>query len=332
AYTPILFFNYDGDVRFQLHPSNEFNKNTIIGGPLNAEYQQFLSVYNSSFNEPLATLDARLKKLRDSNDYDRPEYRILVKQWQAEKNFDKRQALLNDMSEWQKTGRQLTANGNLLKAGYDSILDRMAAMRYQYMRDHTSLPAYFLMVSDMRYGSRNRLAANAIAEVYPRFASEFPNHPYTKRVGAELNGMLKIRPGEKLTDISIPDIGGKMHSVLKAIDGKVAIIDFWGSWCGPCIAKTKQLLPLYNSYKNNGFTIVGIAREYKNDQQLRRRLAMEKWQWLQLLELDDKNKVWTKFGIADATGMMLLVDKDGIIVSVDPKPEEVQAFLEKKKM
>jgi hypothetical protein len=56
---------------------------------------------------------------------------------------------------------------------------------------------------------------------------------------------------------------------------------------------------------------------------------MEKWDWLQLLELDDQNKVWTRFGIADATGMMLLVDKDGIIVAVDPSPEEVEKHLKK---
>jgi hypothetical protein len=70
------------------------------------------------------------------------------------KDFDKKQAYLNQMGEWQKTGRQHTENGNKVKAGYDSVSDDMARMRFQYIRDHTTLPAYFLMVSDMRYGSR----------------------------------------------------------------------------------------------------------------------------------------------------------------------------------
>jgi hypothetical protein len=136
-----------------------------------------------------------------------------------------------------KTGRQHTENGNKVKAGYDSVSDDMARMRFQYIRDHTTLPAYFLMVSDMRYGSRNRLAANNIAELYPRFATAFPDHVYTQRVGNELNGMLKIRPGEKLMDLSIPDMDGKTHSLLKSIEGKVAVIDFWDPGAGPALPK-----------------------------------------------------------------------------------------------
>lgn len=328
SYTPILFFPYNGEIQFTLHPSEQYYLNRVEGGVLNKEYQDFLTIYNTSFKERLSALDARRQQLLQANEYDRPEYRTLVKQWQKENSLDKKQVFLNEMMEWQKTGRQHTDKGNSVKAGYDSVSKEMAMMRYQYMRDHTSLPAYFLLISDMRFGSRDRLAANTIAELYPRFARAFPDHPYTQRVGTELNGMLKIRPGEKLLDVNIPDLQGTMHSLAEAIRGKAAIIDFWGSWCGPCIAKTRAIRPYYDAYRHKGFTMVGIAREYKNEQAMKKRLAIEKWDWLQLLELDDKHNVWTKFGIADATGMMLLVNKEGIIVAVDPTPEMVSRYLE----
>ncbi len=43
------------------------------------------------------------------------------------------------------------------------------------------------------------------------------------------------------------------------IKGKVAVIDLWASWCMPCRAKAKAMIPIYEKYKDRGFEIVGVA-------------------------------------------------------------------------
>lgn len=48
---------------------------------------------------------------------------------------------------------------------------------------------------------------------------------------------------------------------LEKMQGRVILLDFWGSWCGPCRASMPHLQQLYSRYKNKGFEIIGIAQE-----------------------------------------------------------------------
>lgn len=111
---------------------------------------------------------------------------------------------------------------------------------------------------------------------------------------------------------------------------KIALIDFWGSWCGPCIAKIRLVVPIYNKYKNKGFAVVGIAREFQSTDALKLRLSKEQFSWTNLVELDDKQKIWNRYGISNGVGLMVLVDRDGTILAIDPKPEEIEKILQKK--
>ena len=102
----------------------------------------------------------------------------------------------------------------------------------------------------------------------------------------------------------------------------------WASWCGSCRSFSRILIPLYHKYKDRGFIIVGIARE-KSVNDVLCALALEKYPWMQFVELEDKNSIWLKHGIENAGGGVFLVDDSGKIAAINPTIEELVEFLER---
>lgn len=88
------------------------------------------------------------------------------------------------------------------------------------------------------------------------------------------------------------------------------------------------MIPIYNEFKDKGFIIIGVAGEFKNTDNLVKRLEKEKWPWLNLVELDRKNAIWVKYGVNGGGGGIFLIDEKGNIIAEDPTAEEVRKELE----
>src|SRR5687768_733302 len=64
--------------------------------------------------------------------------------------------------------------------------------------------------------------------------------------------------GKKAPEIELPDQEGKMVR-LSSLKGKVVLLDFWASWCGPCRKENPYTVDLYNQYKDKGFTVFSVS-------------------------------------------------------------------------
>ena len=87
------------------------------------------------------------------------------------------------------------------------------------------------------------------------------------------------------------------------------------------------MIPVYEEYKDKGFTILGVAREMNNSENMEKAIEKYKFTWLNLIELDDQNKIWRKYDIPFSGGGTFLIAEDGDIVAIDPTAEEVRDYL-----
>lgn len=73
--------------------------------------------------------------------------------------------------------------------------------------------------------------------------------------------VIRLRaPGQPFTDLRMPDPGNVFRSLSDYVGkGNYVLVDFWASWCGPCVREMPAIKALYEKYKAKGFDIVGVS-------------------------------------------------------------------------
>ncbi|MEP6948891.1 MAG: TlpA disulfide reductase family protein [Ginsengibacter sp.] len=102
-----------------------------------------------------------------------------------------------------------------------------------------------------------------------------------------LNKNIKI--GDRYFDFTEPNIEGKSVS-LSDFNGKVVLLEFWGSWCGPCRQGNPELVMIYNEFKDTGFDILGVAADEGKETWVEA-VQKDSLKWQNVTDLrGDKNK------------------------------------------
>ncbi|MCM1077365.1 MAG: AhpC/TSA family protein [Bacteroides sp.] len=155
---------------------------------------------------------------------------------------------------------------------------------------------------------------------------KFAGHLYDQYIKAAQEST-QLAIGKHYPDVAALDTTGVKRTLSSVIGGRIALIDLWASWCGPCRRNSMALIPVYEKFAPKGFTIVGLAREFGNDAAMRKAMIKDSYPWQSLVEFNDSDLIWSKFGVPNAPGRTLLVDQKGTILAIDPTVEQVEETL-----
>jgi len=145
-------------------------------------------------------------------------------------------------------------------------------------------------------------------------------------------------PGQLMPDFAFVDFAGGRHK-LSDFRGQVVLLDFWGTWCGPCIEEMKHLDPLYEKFNPRGFEVISMNME-KTAGRLspegylavnataRAYIAKAGHQWLQATQ-ESIERVAVDLIHVNSYPTCILIGVDGKIISRDARGETLAILLEK---
>jgi peroxiredoxin len=143
--------------------------------------------------------------------------------------------------------------------------------------------------------------------------------------GSFLAAKAQPKPGELAYDINLMSPKGDTIS-LSSMQGKVVLVDFWASWCGPCRLSNRHLTKLYSKYKDKGFEIFGVSLD-ENKKDWMKAIKQDRITWIQVID----NRGWEAQTAIDWNLYQIptsyLINKDGIIVGVDLEKNDLEKAL-----
>ncbi len=130
---------------------------------------------------------------------------------------------------------------------------------------------------------------------------------------AEIDRMAALQEGGQAPDFSQATPDGAAVS-LSDFRGKVVLVDFWASWCGPCRRENPNVVKLYEKYRAEGFEILGVSLDRKKDRWLQA-IEADGLTWTQVSDLKGwRNEVAQLYGVRSIP-YTVLIDQEGRIIA-----------------
>lgn len=128
-----------------------------------------------------------------------------------------------------------------------------------------------------------------------------------------------------IPDIALPTVSGDtIH--LSSLRGKLVLLDFWASWCGPCRVANKGLGKLYEKFHDKGFEIFSVSLDEEKEEWVKA-IKKDKIQWLQVID----NRGWEAQTARDwniyALPTSYLIDQDGRVIAMDLEGKALEKVL-----
>lgn len=191
-------------------------------------------------------------------------------------------------------------------------------------------------IFEQRYNRRLRRESSAAAANHLETMLRSPN----AAVRAAAEGMSRIDVGQRI-DLKFTALDGREVDLAK-LRGKVVLIDFWATWCGPCVAELPNVKRVYEQYHDKGFEVIAISAENagfkptdtaaeraeklaKSREKLLAYCREHGLPWPQYFDGEYwKNPIMRRFSIT-AIPEMFLIDQQGKIASTAARGEKLEA-------
>jgi len=215
------------------------------------------------------------------------------------------------------------------EADLSDELKQFDTLLAEHKSEKTDDVAQILVMKAMLYREIIKDEAKGDAAM-AQLQKDFPDTKTAKSIVAQEEGRklnAKLAVGTKFPDFAVKDVAGKPLSVAN-YKGKVVLVDFWATWCGPCVGELPNVLKAYEKHHPKGFEIIGISLD-QDEKKLTAFTKEKNMPWQQFFDGQGwKNALAAKYGIQSIPATYLL-DGEGKIIGKNLRGEALEEAVTK---
>jgi thiol-disulfide isomerase/thioredoxin len=223
------------------------------------------------------------------------------------------------------SGNALAGGGDKSEKDFEKALDESMASIMKFLEKHPDSEQaegarYIAATIFTRYSTEEWQKKNLKMGKALLADLEEAEHRTAKTVKGKILD-IELLKGEPPPPIEVTALDGKPLS-LSDYKGKVLLIDFWATWCGPCIRELPNVKEVYEKYKEKGFDILGISLDQDRGR-LESFLESESMPWRQVFDGKGwQNEVAGLYGVTSIPKTYLL-DQNGKVVKIGLRGEDL---------
>ena len=280
---------YEGGFVMILEPGMEYTANLTRNGAGDIRGGKLQDIYND-YQKIVADANAESRALNKK-----------ASEAAAQKHF--------------KTSHELKAKANKVQ---QAAFDKMNNI---VRKNADNVLAAYLQTA----GSERIMELEPLKQIYSLLSEKAKETAPGKLLEARIADLEKVGIAATAPDFTLTTPEGKQVS-LYSVKGKLKIIDFWASWCGPCRMENPNMVKLYNDFKDKGLAIVSVS------------LDERKVPWVQAIKKDGmpwthvsslkgwKCEVVKQYNI-DAVPSIIVLDENNRILAKNIRAEKLRAFV-----
>lgn len=216
-----------------------------------------------------------------------------------------------------------------VNASFRPVFEEFKGERQRFIAENPRSPALIAAVGTFNLEQEFPLYEQVVIDLNTGFGVS----PSVQRMVAEyqqnkarMEEAQPLSPGKIAPDFELPNPDGQLVK-LSDYRGKVVLIDFWASWCGPCRQENPHVVAVYEKYKNQGFDILSVSLDRDRDKWLAA-IEKDKLSWNgHVSDLLFWNSAAAQLYKVSSIPFTVLVDKDGRIIATKLRSFQLEQTL-----
>ena len=206
----------------------------------------------------------------------------------------------------------------IFETPYNSIINQSNILMVDKITKNTNMYSSIMAIQALDPDKYSDLYKSLDAGL----SKKFPNDKNVIMFHEVVERMLSTNVGQFAPEISLPSPDGK-EIALSSLKGKLVLIDFWASWCGPCRKEMPNVVKIYSKFKNKGFEIYGVSLDQDKEKWMEA-ITKDGINWPQVSDLKYWDNVAARIYNVQGIPYTVLIDKDGKIIAKNLRGQELE--------